>query len=66
MTESANPRLYSVAQAAQALAISKSTLRGHVKAGTIKPVRVGRRVLFAPAELDRIVKRGLPSLAEVA
>lgn len=58
--------LLSVAQAAQSLGIAKSTLRAYIRAKAVKSVRIGRRTLIAPAELERVAKRGLPSVIEAA
>jgi excisionase family DNA binding protein len=55
--------LFSIAEAAQKLAISAWTIRAHLKRGAIKPVRVGRRVLIPRKELERLAIDGLPSLS---
>lgn len=48
-------RLISIAAAAQALAVSERHVRGLIERGEIRCVRLGRRVLIANTELDRIV-----------
>lgn len=58
-------RLSSVEEAAELLRISKWTVRGYIKAGKLKPVRLGRRVLLTDEELERLVAEGLKSQAEV-
>jgi len=55
--------LFSIAEAAQKLAISAWTIRAHLRRGAIKPVRVGRRVLIPRKELERLANEGLPSLS---
>jgi excisionase family DNA binding protein len=47
--------LRSVEQAAVLLAISPWTVRSYIKTGKLKPVRLGRRVLLAEDELERLV-----------
>ena len=56
-------QLYSLKQAAHKLGgLSHWTLRKHVARGTVKVVRLGRRVFLNEAELARIASQGLPSL----
>jgi excisionase family DNA binding protein len=50
--------LKSVEEAAGLLGISKWTVRGYVRTGKLKPVRLGRRVLLAEDELERLVAEG--------
>jgi excisionase family DNA binding protein len=47
--------LKSVKQAAELLGISKWTVRGYIKAGKLRAVRLGTRVLLAEDELERFV-----------
>ncbi len=47
--------LKSVEEAAVLLAISPWTVRGYVREGKLKAVRLGRRVLLEEAELERFV-----------
>ena len=47
--------LKSVEEAAGLLAISPWTVRGYIKTGKLKPVRLGRRVLVEEAELERFI-----------
>lgn len=57
-------QLYSIEDAAQQLGgMSPWTLRKHIARGTCRQVRVGRRVMVPQSEIDRIARRGLPSLA---
>jgi hypothetical protein len=57
-----NGRLYSLDEAALSLSISIWTLRRHVARQTVRVTRIGRRVLVASEELERIRREGLPSL----
>jgi excisionase family DNA binding protein len=45
-------------EAAHALSISPRTVRRYTADGKLKPVRIGRRVLLEPAELQRLVEAG--------
>lgn len=59
----AGSQLYSLEDAVSQLGgISVWTLRGHVKRGSVRVTRIGRRVLVSRAELERIQIEGLPSL----
>jgi len=55
-------RLYSFHEAAHSLGLSIHTLRAHFRQGNLNVVRVGKRVLFNTAELDRLATEGLPCL----
>jgi excisionase family DNA binding protein len=50
--------LIGVRQAADAIGISPWTIRQYVRQGKIHAVRIGRRVLIEPAELQRIITEG--------
>jgi excisionase family DNA binding protein len=54
--------LFSVNEAGRRLALSPWTIRAHVRGGSIKSIRCGRRVLIPAFELSRIQREGLPSL----
>ena len=45
-------------QAATALGLSHWTLRQWIRKGTIRVVRLGRRVLIEPSELERLIEQG--------
>lgn len=45
-------------EAAESLGLSHWTLRAYVRQGKIKSVRIGRRVLVEPSELERLIERG--------
>lgn len=49
------PLLHTLAQACQELHVSDPTLRELVRSGQIRPVRIGRAVRIAHAELERFV-----------
>ena len=56
--------LYPLNEAARLLGgISVWTLRKHLAAGRVRPVRIGRRVFLDAEEVERIRREGLPSLA---
>ena len=48
----------SINDAAAALNISHWSLRKYIRQGQLKCVRIGRRVLIEPAELDRLIEQG--------
>jgi excisionase family DNA binding protein len=48
--------LWNVEQAAAALAISPWTVRAYIRQGRMRPIRIGRRVLFEPQECQRFMK----------
>ena len=50
--------LKSVEEAAGLLGISKWTVRSYIKAGKLRAVRLGRRVLMEESELERLVRGG--------
>jgi excisionase family DNA binding protein len=59
LSENRIPRLIPVAEAADILGQSESTLWAHIKNGRIKAVRLGRRATRIPdTELHRIVAHG--------
>jgi excisionase family DNA binding protein len=47
--------LISVEKAAEVLGISPMTVRLYVRKGKLNPVRIGRRVLLEPGELERFI-----------
>jgi len=47
--------LRSVEEAAGLLGVSKWTVRGWIRDGKLRPVRLGRRVLLSEDELERFV-----------
>jgi hypothetical protein len=56
-------KLNSIDDAAKALGgISPWTLRKHIARGTVRVVRLGKRVFIAETELARLATEGLPSL----
>jgi excisionase family DNA binding protein len=64
--DSTGDRLYSLGASSHLLNVSVWTLRAHARRGSLKTIRVGRRVLVSTAELQRVVKAGLPSLRQEA
>jgi excisionase family DNA binding protein len=51
------PRLIDVPSTAQYLSLSKRYIRSLVGRGVLRPVRVGRRLLFDVRDLDEVVDR---------
>ncbi len=49
-------KLLSVSDAAQRLGISRHTLNGWVSKRKVPFVKLGRRTLFNPTDLERIIK----------
>jgi excisionase family DNA binding protein len=47
-----------IRQAAHALSIRPWTIRRYIKDGKLKPVRIGKRVLIEPSELQRLIEAG--------
>jgi excisionase family DNA binding protein len=50
--------LQSVEQAARTLSLSAWTVRAYIRKGTIRPIRIGRRVLLDERELRRLIEAG--------
>jgi excisionase family DNA binding protein len=48
-------KLLSITAAAELLSISPWTVRAYIRTGKLTPVRIGRRVLLAEAELERLI-----------
>jgi excisionase family DNA binding protein len=48
----------SVEESAQALSLSPWTIRKYIEEGKIKAVKIGRRVLIEPSELQRLIEEG--------
>jgi excisionase family DNA binding protein len=47
-------------EAAETVGLSHWTLRQYVREGKIAAIRLGRRVLIEPRELERLVQEGRP------
>jgi len=45
-------------QAAEAVGLSHWTLRAYVRQGKIRAVKIGRRILIEPSELQRLIEEG--------
>lgn len=56
-------RLHSLEEATRELGgVSIWTLRKHISQGTLKPIRLGRRIFLNTEQISRIQREGLPSL----
>ncbi len=65
MQQAMEAALFAIEDAVKVLGgISSWTLRKHLKRGTVKSVRIGRRLFLNADEIRRIQKQGLPSLSE--
>ena len=53
-----------VRQAAEAVGLSHWTLRAYVRQGKLKALKIGRRVLIEPNELQRLVESGRKAAAQ--
>jgi hypothetical protein len=61
MSKGNQQRLYSVEQASEYLGgVSPHSLRKRIQSGDIIVTRLGKRTMLPQAELDRIVREGLP------
>jgi excisionase family DNA binding protein len=49
-------RLLTLTEAAHFLHVSPQTVRGLVRTGRMSPVRICRRILFRPEDLERFVR----------
>jgi len=51
-------RLESIAATSQRLGVSTFTTRRLIKAGELRAVRVGKRVLIPQSEIERVIAQG--------
>jgi excisionase family DNA binding protein len=49
------PKLLTLVAVAETLAVSPHTVRAWVRKGRLRPVRLCRRLLFNPADVERLV-----------
>lgn len=56
--------LIDVRAACARLSISRTTLYRLTAAGSVQAVKIGRRTLFRPADLDRLAETGASTRAE--
>ena len=54
------PRLLTLAEFADALRLSPHTIRKYVRLGKLQPVRICRRLLFAPQDVERLIEESRP------
>jgi excisionase family DNA binding protein len=52
-------RLRSIGEAAHAMGVSKDSVRRLIRAGALRSVRIGKRVMIPESELERACLRGL-------
>jgi predicted site-specific integrase-resolvase len=61
------PQLLTLMQVATALCVSPHTVRSWTKKGRLRPVRLCRRLLFHPVEIERFLdSAALPTREEVS
>jgi excisionase family DNA binding protein len=51
--------LMSLEEVANSLRVSKHTIRSWVTKGRLQPVRICRRLLFAPRDIEAFIERGI-------
>lgn len=56
-------RVHSMDSGANQLGVSVYTLWAHRRRGTLRTIKIGRRVLIPEEELQRVAAAGLPSLS---
>ena len=49
------PKLLTLAAVAEALSVSPHSVRKWVRLGKLRPIKICRRLLFAPAEVTRFL-----------
>lgn len=54
-------KLFNVVESAEVLRLSPWTIRKYINQRKINTVRIGRRVLIEPAELQRLIEQGRQS-----
>lgn len=59
MTPAAVPQLLTLLAVANALCVSPHTVRSWVRQGKLRPIRICRRLLFAPAEIERFLAEAM-------
>ena len=52
------PLTFGLREAAEMTGLSHWTLRQYIREGKLAAVRIGKRVLIEPAELERLVEQG--------
>jgi len=55
MTSDGVPRLLTLLEVAERLRLSPHTIRAMVRKDRLRPVRIARRLLFAPEEVSRLI-----------
>ena len=57
MTAEGSPRLLTLDEVANTLRLSPHTIRSFVKKGRLAPVRICRRLLFNPSDIEQLIAR---------
>ena len=55
MPDGAVPRLLTLLELAERLQVSQHTIRSWIRKGKLRPVRLCRRLLFHPDEINRLL-----------
>ncbi len=59
MTEEPIPRLLTLLEVADLLRLSPHTIRAMVRQNRLRPVRICRRLLFDPADVQRLIAKSI-------
>ncbi len=51
-------KVYSASETAEALRVSLPTIRAWTHQGRLKPIRLGRRVVYSEVEIQRFIDAG--------
>lgn len=62
MQDSHGSKLMTIPEATRELPVSISSLQKHAARGTVRVIRLGKRIFLRQDEIDRIRREGLPSL----
>ena len=58
-----NQQLRSVDETVPTLRISRATIWRHLKRGSIRSVRIGRKLFISESEISRILRDGIPPVS---
>ena len=64
MTADTFPRLLTLTEVASSLRLSPHTVRSFVRQGKLNPVRICRRLLFSPPDIERLIAGATDSVPD--